>query len=420
MIPPSGSYHLDLHSRFAYATARTLSVPVIEASAAEKGVAVMGTGDVTHPAWRAELAAELVPAPEQGLLVRRGAPAHAPRFLASAEVACSYRHGGRTRRLHVLVALPSLEAADALAAALERRGAALSSDGRPALAISARDVAEIALEADPTALVVPAHAWTPWFGVLGSKGGFDSLQECFADLTGHVLAVETGLSADPAMCWRVSALDDVALISSSDAHGPRRIARETTVLSGEVSYAGIREALRTGAPSRAGERASSPTQLVGTVEMPPAEGKYHHDGHRAHDVRMSPAQRAAAGGRCPVCGRPVTVGVLSRVEELADRPEGTRPPGALEFTTLVPLDEVLADALGVRPAARRVAAARAQLLAAFGSELDVLTSAPVEGVAALVGARAGEALRRVRAGEVDVEPGYDGRYGTVRILDPAA
>ncbi|RBY78388.1 DNA helicase UvrD [Geodermatophilus sp. TF02-6] len=406
-----------MHSRFAYATSRNLTLPVLDATAREKGVRVMGTGDFTHPAWFEELRTQLVPAPEEGLHVRRDADQHAAtRFLLSVEVSCVYRQGGRARRIHVLVMLPTLPAAAAFTRALEERGADLGIDGRPTLGLSAKAVAELALTVEPTALVVPAHVWTPWFGALGSKSGFDSLAECFEDLVPQVLAAETGLSADPAMCWQVSSLDAVALLSSSDAHGPRTVARETTRLEGELSYPGIREAFRTGSPARAAERAAAPTRLAGTVEFYPAEGKYHLDGHREHGVRMTPAQRRAAGGRCPVCGKPVTVGVLSRVEELADRPVGTRPEGAPGFRSLVPLDEVLAAALGVRPAAKRVATARARLLEAFGDELSVLTEVPLADVEAAAGARVAEGIGRVRDGEVDVEPGYDGQFGTVHVF----
>ncbi|SDQ10273.1 endonuclease Q family protein [Quadrisphaera sp. DSM 44207] len=416
-LAQDGSWYADLHvhSRYAYATSRNLTLPVLDATAREKGVRLMGTGDVTHPRWREELREQLVPA-EPGLYARRGAGDGATRFLPSVEVSCVYRQGGRSRRVHVLVMLPSLEAAEAFAQALAERGADLGVDGRPTLALSARAVLEVALGVEPTALVVPAHVWTPWFGVLGSRSGFDSLQECFGDLTPHVLAAETGLSADPAMCWRVSSLDGVALLSSSDAHGPRTLAREATRLRGELSYDGLREALRTGSPARAAERAGSPTQLVDTVEFFPQEGKYHLDGHREHGVRMTPAETARAGGLCPVCGKRVTVGVLSRVEDLADRPAGSRPQGAPGFASLVPLDEVVADALGVRPVAKRVAAVRQRLLAACGSELAVLVEAPLDAVAAHAGPLVAEALRRVRAGEVDVEPGYDGEFGTVHVV----
>ncbi len=412
------SADLHVHSRFAYRTSRRLTLPVLDAAAREKGVRLLGTGDATHPGWRAELAEQLVPAAEAGLLVRAGAPEVATRFVPSTEVSCVYRQGGRARRIHVLVLLPSLQAFEALAASLEQRGAALGGDGRPQVGVSARDLTEMALAADPAALVLPAHVWTPWFGALGSRSGFDALEECFGDLTPQVLAVETGLSADPPMCWRVSGLDRVALLSSSDAHGPRRLAREATLLSGELSYPGLREALRTGAPVRAGERAASPTRLEGTLEMHPEEGRYHHDGHRAHGVRMTPEERAAAGGRCPVCGRPVTVGVLSRVEALADRPSGARPDGAPGHRSLVPLDELLADALGVGVGAKAVAAARGRLLDALGDELGVLTGSPLGEVEAIAGPRAAEAVRRARAGQVRVEPGYDGEYGTIRVLDP--
>lgn len=422
MAPSSAPvYYADLHmhSRFAYATSRNLTLPVLDTTAREKGVRVMGTGDFTHPAWFEELSTQLVPAAEEGLYVRHEAARDdATRFLLSVEVSCVYRQAGRARRIHVLVMLPTMQAAAALSGALAQRGADLTVDGRPTLQLSAKAVAELVLAVEPTALVVPAHVWTPWFGALGSRSGFDSLAECFGDLTPQVLAAETGLSADPAMCWRVSSLDAVALLSSSDAHGPRTIAREATRLEGELSYPGIREAFRTGAPDRVGERAAAVTRLADTVEFYPAEGKYHLDGHREHGVRMTPAQRAAAGGRCPVCGKPVTVGVLSRVEELADRPVGARPDGAPGFRSLVPLDEVLAAALGVRPAAKRVTAARARLLEAFGDELSVLTEAPLADVEASAGARVAEGIGRVRAGEVDVEPGYDGQFGTVRIFPP--
>jgi uncharacterized protein (TIGR00375 family) len=421
VAPPPPAYYADLHvhSRFAYATSRNLTLPVLDTTAREKGVRVMGTGDSTHPAWFEELSTQLVPAPEEGLYVRGEAVRDdATRFLVSVEVSCAYRQGGRARRIHVLVMVPTLQAAATVNGVLAQRGADLGVDGRPTLRLTARAVAELALDVEPTALVVPAHVWTPYFGALGSRSGFDSLSECFGDLTPQVLAAETGLSADPAMCWRVSSLDAVALLSSSDAHGPRTIAREATRLEGELSYPGIREALRTGAPGRARERAAAATRLAGTVEFHPAEGKYHLDGHREHGVRMTPAQRAAAGGLCPVCGRPVTVGVLSRVEELADRPAGARPDGAPGFRSLVPLDEVLAAALGVRPATKRVAAARARLLGSFGDELSVLTEAPLADVEACAGERVAEGIGRVRAGEVDVEPGYDGRFGTVRVFPP--
>jgi len=417
--PPAYYADLHMHSRFAYATSRNLTLPVLDATAREKGVRVLGTGDFTHPAWFEELSTQLVPAAEEGLYVRSEAVGDdATRFLMTVEVSCVYRQGGRARRIHVLVMLPTLQAAAVFNSVLAQRGADLGVDGRPTLQLSAKAVAELALEVEPTALVVPAHVWTPWFGALGSKSGFDSLDECFDDLTPQVLAAETGLSADPAMCWRVSSLDAVALFSSSDAHGPRTVGREATRLEGELSYPGIREAFRTGAPGRAGERAAAATRLAGTVEFHPAEGKYHLDGHREHGVRMTPAQRAAAGGRCPVCGKPVTVGVLSRVEELADRPVGAQPDGAPGFRSLVPLDEVLAAAFGVRPAAKRVTTARARLLEALGDELAVLTEAPLADVEAHAGARVAEGIGRVRAGEVDVEPGYDGQFGTVRVFPP--
>ena len=239
--PPAYYADLHMHSRFAYATSRNLTLPVLDATAREKGVRVMGTGDFTHPVWFEELSTQLVPAAEEGLYVRSEAGRDdATRFLLSVEVSCVYRQGGRARRIHVLVMLPTLQAAAAFNGVLAQRGADLGIDGRPTLGLSAEAVAELALAVEPTALVVPAHVWTPYFGALGSRSGFDSLAECFGDLTPEVLAAETGLSADPAMCWRVSSLDAVALLSSSDAHGPRTVAREATRLEGELSYPGVR------------------------------------------------------------------------------------------------------------------------------------------------------------------------------------
>lgn len=412
-------YYADfhIHSRFARATSSSLTLPLLDEYARKKGIMVLGTGDFTHPMWFGEIKHLLCPAPELGLFVLKSAADDTTtRFILSVEISSIYSQSGRGRRVHTLIMLPSLEAADAFNRRLEARGAKLASDGRPIVGLSAKQIAQIAFEAHPQALVIPAHAWTPWFSIFGSMSGFDSLEECFGELTPRILAIETGLSSDPAMNWRLSSLDDVALISSSDAHSASKIAREATKFDGELSYVGIGKALRRGAPARAGERADAPTRLLGTIEFFPQEGKYHFDGHSAHKVRFSPQQTKVSKGICPVCGRRVTVGVLSRVEELADRQANFRPKGAPDFWSLVPLEEIIAEASGVKVGTKTVAAQYDRLLRAFGNELAVLLDTPIESIELASSPVIAEVVNRVRAGQLQIEPGYDGEYGTVQVL----
>ncbi len=303
-------YYADfhIHSRFARATSHSLTLPLLDEYAGKKGIKVLGTGDFTHPQWFDEIKSLLVPADEAGLFILKDAKNNDPTlFILSVEISSIYQQDGRGRRVHTLVMLPSLEAAADFNRRLEAKGAKLASDGRPIVGLSAKQVAQIALEAHPQALVIPAHAWTPWFSVFGSMSGFDSLEECFEELTPRILAIETGLSSDPPMNWRLGTLDSVALISSSDAHSASKIAREATKFDGELSYVGMGKALRRGSPARAGDRAEAPTRLLGTIEFFPEEGKYHFDGHSAHKIRWSPQETKANKAICPVCGRRVTI-----------------------------------------------------------------------------------------------------------------
>ncbi|HSA24067.1 MAG TPA: UvrD-helicase domain-containing protein, partial [Myxococcota bacterium] len=410
---------LHLHSRFSRATSRDCDLPHLWLSARQKGLALLGTGDFTHPAWRAELAAQLEPA-EEGLYRLRPALAaglrgrvpracaaeeREPRFLLSAEIATIYKQAERTRKVHHVVLAPGLEAAERLSARLGRVGN-LCADGRPILGLGSRDLLELVLESGPGCCLIPAHVWTPWFSALGSRSGFDSVDACYADLAGELFAVETGLSSDPPMNWRVSGLDRFRLISSSDAHSPSRLGREAVCLSGERSYPALLAALRTG------------LGYVGTVEFFPEEGKYHLDGHRKCGARLTPAETRAVGGRCPTCGEAITVGVMHRVEELADRPEGYRPPGAGQVESLVPLEEILGEVLGVGPKSHAVQAALAVLLARLGPELELLARAPLEEVARVAPGPLGEGLARLRRGQVLREAGYDGEYGRIRLFAP--
>ena len=322
---------LHIHSRFSRATSRDCDLPHLDWWARRKGITLIGTGDFTHPAWRAELRDQLEPAGEgvyalrSHLRLAEGAPGPTPRFVVSGEISCIYKHHGRTRKVHNLILLPSLEAAEELAARLESVGN-IRSDGRPILGLDSRDLLELTLDTCPEAEFIPAHIWTPHFSMFGAFSGFDTMEECFGDLTPHIHAVETGLSSDPPMNWRVSALDGLTLVSHSDAHSPARLGREADLLDTGVSYPELVWALRTG------------QGFAGTVEFFPEEGKYHLDGHRNCGVCLTPAQTMERGGLCPVCGKKLTIGVEHRVEELADRPAGFRPirPGPLKAWPLCP------------------------------------------------------------------------------------
>ena len=399
---------LHLHSHFSRATSGDCRPGPLAKAAAQKGLRVIGTGDCTHAGWRAELAEKLIPA-EDGLYRLREAdgPASEVRFVVSGEISCIYRQDGRTRKIHHVVLLPDLEAAAAFSRALEARGANLEADGRPIVGLDSRTLLSLLMEAAPRAVLIPAHIWTPHFSLFGANAGFDALEECFGELTPLVPAYETGLSSDPPMNWRLSALDRLTLVSCSDAHSPAKLGREAVEFEAELSYAGLVDALR-GAGGR----------VLGTVEFYPEEGKYHYDGHRMCGVCWHPDQTRAAGGLCRICGRPVTVGVLHRVTLLADRAEGYRPQGAPGYVKLVPLLETVAEALGVSPASGRAEEVYRRLLDGLGPEIPLLRSAPLAEIASLAGPLVAEAVRRVRTGEIEFRPGYDGEYGSLTILRP--
>jgi len=325
------------------------------------------------------------------------------RFVLQVEISNIYKRCGRTRKNHNLVFLPSLGAVEIFNAKLGAIGN-LGSDGRPILGLDARHLLEIALETDPLAFLVPAHIWTPWFSLLGSKSGFDSLEECFGDLAGHVFAAETGLSSDPPMNWRVRSLDRLTLISNSDAHSPGKLGREANLLDIDLGYEPLLEALR----DRRG--------FLGTIEFFPEEGKYHLDGHRKCGQRLEPKATRELGGRCPICGGPITVGVMSRVDELADRAAREKPPSAAPFRSLVPLDEIAGEALGCGASSGRAASLVERVLSEVGPELVALETAPLEELSRIGGPALAEAVRRVRCGELAIDAGYDGEFGTVRIF----
>jgi DNA helicase II / ATP-dependent DNA helicase PcrA len=412
-------FHADLHvhSKYSRATSRDLDLEHLAHWAARKGIGVVGTGDFCHPVWAAELKDKLVPA-EPGLFrlrddIERGVAASLPascrapvRFMLEVEISTIYKKGDKTRKIHHLIYAPDFATVDRISARLARIGN-IASDGRPILGLDSRDLLEITLESSPDAYLVPAHIWTPWFAALGSQSGFDSIADCYGDLSGHIFAVETGLSSDPPMNWRVSFLDRYRLTSNSDAHSPGKLGREATAFDCEKDYFALRRALETG------------NGYVGTVEFFPEEGKYHLDGHRKCAVRLTPKETLANGGRCPVCGEKLTIGVEHRIELLADRSEAeaTPPATAGAVSNLVPLPEVLSEIAASGVASKTVERLYDRVIGALGPELSILGEVPVEDIARAESSVLAEAITRLRAGQVIREAGYDGEYGVIRLFE---
>jgi uncharacterized protein (TIGR00375 family) len=405
-----------IHSKYSRATSKHLDFENLYVAAQRKGITVVGTGDFTHPGWFEEIETKLEAA-EPGLFrlrpafsepLQRQLPAscRAPvRFLLTAEISNIYKQDGKTRKNHNLIFLPDLTAVRRLNTALANIGNIVS-DGRPILGISAKRLLEILLSTNTDGFLVPAHIWTPWFSLLGSKSGFDSLEACFEELSSEIWAVETGLSSDPPMNWRISELDRVTLISNSDAHSALKLGREANLFDTELSFGAIKAALKN----------KDSDGFKGTIEFYPEEGKYHLDGHRKCNVRCWPRETLSHRGRCPVCGRPLTCGVLYRVEELADRKPGTPPPDARPFYSLIPLDEILAELLRVGPKSQRVQRAYRALVENFGSEFTILHYIDPDQLDPCGVPLLGEAVRRMRTGEIECVPGYDGEYGRIHLF----
>jgi uncharacterized protein (TIGR00375 family) len=391
---------LHIHSRYSRACSREMEVTTLARWAKIKGVNLLGTGDFTHPLYFAELKAKLEPT--EGGLLRPKQKRDGIFFIPTVEVSNIYHQGGRLRRIHTLIVAPDLDVVEKINQRLRSRGN-LGVDGRPTFTFSARELVKLVLDVSPDCLVVPAHAWTPWFSVFGSNSGFDSLEECFEEETKNIHAIETGLSSDPAMNWRLSALDQVTLISNSDAHSPRKIAREANVFDCPPTYKEITETIRS----------HDPKKFLFTIEFFPEEGKYHYDGHRKCNVVWSPKETKRQKGLCPVCGARVTVGVMYRVDALADREEGYRPPRSIPARHLVPLEEILSYALHAKPGTKTVDREYERLTALFGSELAILLDMEEEELKRNAPPRVSEGIMSVRHGAVEVEPGYDGVYGKI-------
>jgi len=400
---------LHLHSRFSRACSANLTFPNIEQACRRKGLDIIGTADFTHPQWFKEINEQLVEIEHSGLYQLAETTDSQVKFLLSTEVALIYKQGDKVRRLHLVIHAPNIEAVRQLNQELTNRGLNLRSDGRPILGLTAPELVKICRQNNPHFLVYPAHIWTPWFSVFGSKSGFNRLEECFADQTEFIYAYETGLSSDPPMNWRFSELDNLILLSNSDAHSLANLAREANIIDfPELSYQSFYNILKNRDKQR----------IISTLEFFPEEGMYHLDGHRQCDFVCQPAETKKLKGLCPHCRRPLTVGVLSRVEELADRPDGYRPDGAPSFEKLVELDKIIAASLGVRSRnSKKVQEIYEQMLQALGNELVILRKTKLEDISQQFGSLLAEAISRVRQGKLAVEPGFDGQYGLVKIFN---
>ena len=403
---------LHIHSRFSMATSKEGTPENLDSWARKKGISLIGTGDFTHPVWREELKERLV-SEGNGLYRLRDAyvkeesrkfPGEGTRFVVSGEISSIYKKNGKTRKVHNVILLPSLEAADAMAQRLEKIGN-IHSDGRPILGLDSHDLLEMMLDVCPEGILIPAHIWTPHFSVLGAKSGFDSVEECFEELAPYIHALETGLSSDPAMNWRISKLDRYQLVSNSDAHSPSKLGREANLLDIDCSYEGLYRAIQTG------------EGLEGTVEFFPEEGKYHFDGHRKCGVSLSPVEAERLGGICPVCGKKLTMGVDHRVEQLADRAEGFVKKDGKKYESLVPLPEVISACMGYFTASKKVQGCFEQMIQTLGTEFDILRNVPSEDIKSCAGERIAEGIENVRTGNVKRIPGYDGEYGKIELFD---
>jgi len=398
-----------LHSKYSRATSQEMNLENLDKWAKIKGIKVLGTSDFTHSEWFKNLKEKLEPA-EPGLFKLRGSqpvgyPESETRFILTTEVSCVYPKRGRLRKIHLILFSSSFETCEKINTHLAWIGN-LKADGRPILGLEAKELVKIVLNISEDCLIVPSHCLTPWFGIFGSKSGFDSIEECFEEYSKYIFALETGLSADPGLIWRIPDGRKVTLISCSDAHSPLRIGREANVFDTEISYFAIIEAIKS----------KNPQKFLYTIEFFPQEGKYHYDGHRLCGISLSPQESKKSGNICPNCGKPLTIGVLNRVEELADRPDGFKPENAIPFKSLIPLEEIIADALGTMIGTKQVEEEYKNLIEKFDNEFNVLIDVSRSELEAVSLPEITEGIMRVREGKVNIEPGYDGVYGKIRIF----
>ncbi|MBI3955355.1 DNA helicase UvrD [Candidatus Gottesmanbacteria bacterium] len=458
---------LQLHSKYARAVSPQMMIPFIGLWAKIKGIGLIATGDWTHPLWMREIKANLTEDGSGLLRLKKNEERfddESPMFLLESEVSCIYTQGGKGRRVHTLIWSPTIDTCDKINKELTRRGANLLSDGRPIIGLTSIQVAEVVFSIDPKCLIVPAHVWTPWFSLYGSKSGFDSISDCYGSYAKDIFAVETGLSSDPSMNWRIKELDNRSIVSFSDAHSGPKLGREATVFElQELSYQAIREAItqsvttnfsdstvKIGSQTPRHSNTSSSQVAISadskivvgrprsaisyTLEFYPEEGKYHYTGHRACGVKQDPRETGEKGTVCPVCGRPLTIGVMHRVEELAGRSEadlklttkevpGTKVKGIYSeafsyrppYIKLVPLQEIIAETIGGAPTAVNVQNEYKKLTNQFSNEFAVLLQTNVADIAKVSGEKVAQAIHKVREGDIVIDPGYDGVFGVVKI-----
>ncbi|MBU2512596.1 endonuclease Q family protein [bacterium] len=406
---------LHVHSSFSRATSKKSDLPGLAGWAVVKGIKVVATGDFTHPGWLTYLKTNLTPA-EPGLfkLKENKIPPVFPdvlsqfdpvRFILTSEISCIYKKGGQIRKIHVVLYAPDFESVEKINFKLSTIGN-LKADGRPILGLDVKHLMEILLEQCPQGFMIPAHIWTPWFSLFGSKSGFDSIEECFEDLTEHIFALETGLSSDPEMNRRISSLDRFTLVSNSDCHSPSKLGREANLFETDLDFFSIREALKN--PYSNG--------FKGTIEFYPEEGKYHFDGHRKCGICLEPAETIKLNNLCPVCQKPLTVGVMHRVLDLADRDQPVYPEGQTDFFNLIPLTEVFSEILRVGVNTKTVLKEYQRAINLFGPELSILQDIPIEEINHRHSSILAEAIKRLREGTVIKNPGYDGQFGVVRLF----
>ena len=403
---------LHIHSKYSRATSRDMSLENLWKWAQLKGITVISTGDFTHPVWFDEIKQKLDENDDNLFKLKKEFQTDSipfscssdVSFILSTEISCIYSKNGKVRKVHCIVVAPDLRTVTRINLALARIGN-LSADGRPILGLDAKELLRIVLDVSDKNVLIPAHAWTPHFSVFGAVSGFDSLEECFEELTPSIYAIETGLSSDPAMNWRLSALDGITLISNSDAHSPAKLGREANIFDTEISYWNIMDAIRT------------KKGFLGTIEFFPEEGKYHYDGHRSCNINLSPEETLQNNYLCPVCGKKVTVGVMHRVQKLADRERGFRPAGALPYYSIIPLAEIISETLQVGVSSKAVTKAYFDLLEKLGNEFKILMDTPLDDIETASSPLLRDAVSRIRSGNVHIVPGYDGEYGKIRIFE---
>jgi len=388
-----------IHSKYSRATSPDMNIKTLSEYAKLKGISLLGTGDFTHYLWLEELKNTLKDS-GNGLFEYNGA-----NFILTGEISSIYSKNGKVRKIHNVIFVPSFDIADKINSVLSGYGN-IASDGRPIIGIDAKDLAELLFGISKDVFLVPGHIWTPWFSLFGSKSGFDSIEECFGEYSKDIYALETGLSSDPGMNWQWSKLDRFSLISNSDSHSPKKIAREANVFDTEMGYKAIMDALKK----------KDKKKFLYTIEFFPEEGKYHYDGHRLCGVRLSPAETKKNKNICPKCGKPLTIGVMNRVSELADRPEGFIPENSIPYKRMIPLSEIIADTLGVGDGSKAVDAEYRTIVPRLGTELEVLTEVSEDKLLRELPIKIAKAVINVRNGNVNILPGFDGEYGTIEIL----